>query len=132
MKFFSVGILIATMYLSAYAGSPACIGHPKPEACEAFEAKFASETPAQKAKRIHRLEQSRKAAHEQVMKDPAEGAKHRGVSIGMTRAEVLASNWGKPQRVHRTTNTFGTSEQWIYGGHNYLYFQDGVLTSIQN
>lgn len=55
-----------------------------------------------------------------------------GVSIGMNQDDVLKSSWGKPKKVNRTTNAYGTSEQWVYGGHNYLYFKDGILTSIQN
>lgn len=55
-----------------------------------------------------------------------------GVRIGMTKEEVLASSWGRPERVNKTTNAYGTREQWVYGGGNYLYFENGVLTSIQN
>lgn len=56
-----------------------------------------------------------------------------GVRIGMTRDQVInGTNWGKPQKVNRTTTRYGTSEQWVYGDGNYLYFEDGVLTSIQN
>lgn len=55
-----------------------------------------------------------------------------GVRIGMTKEEVLLSNWGKPLDINKTTNVYGTSEQWVYKNNNYLYFDDGVLTSIQN
>lgn len=55
-----------------------------------------------------------------------------GVYIGMTKQQVLASNWGRPSDVNRTTGSFGTHEQWVYGGSNYLYFENGVLTAIQN
>ena len=55
-----------------------------------------------------------------------------GVRIGMSKADVLASNWGRPQAVNTTTTARGTREQWVYGGRNYLYFDDGVLTAIQN
>lgn len=55
-----------------------------------------------------------------------------GVSIGMSQEEVIASSWGKPHSVHRTTSSFGTHEQWVYGSRNYLYFENGVLTTIQN
>ena len=58
--------------------------------------------------------------------------KSEGVSIGMTKDDVLASSWGKPERVNTTTNAYGVSEQWVYGGRNYLYFKDGILYSIQN
>lgn len=55
-----------------------------------------------------------------------------GVRIGMTKAEVLESSWGKPQHVNKTTTSYGTSEQWVYGINSYLYFEDGILTAIQN
>jgi hypothetical protein len=55
-----------------------------------------------------------------------------GVRVGMTKAEVLKSNWGKPESVNKTTNASGVREQWVYGGRNYLYFRNGILTSIQN
>lgn len=55
-----------------------------------------------------------------------------GVTIGMSAEEVLQSSWGKPNKVNRTTYATRTKEQWVYGGGNYLYFDDGVLTAIQN
>jgi hypothetical protein len=58
--------------------------------------------------------------------------KRQGVRIGMTRERVLESSWGRPEHINRTTNAFGEHEQWVYGGGNYLYFDNGVLTSIQN
>lgn len=38
------------------------------------------------------------------------------VKIGMSQKEVLASSWGKPVDVNRTTTAAGTREQWVYGG----------------
>ena len=59
--------------------------------------------------------------------------KKQGVSIGMTAERVLQSNWGKPTQINRTTTSHGTREQWVYRGQrSYLYFEDGILTSIQN
>ena len=56
-----------------------------------------------------------------------------GVRIGMTSDQVLKeSNWGKPRSVNKTTTSTGTREQWVYGYPNYLYFTNGILTSIQN
>lgn len=56
-----------------------------------------------------------------------------GVSVGMTKQEVLMSSWGRPQHVNSTTTTRGTKEQWVYGSRNYLYFDEsGRLTTIQN
>lgn len=58
--------------------------------------------------------------------------KKEGVSIGMTKERVIQSSWGKPEKINSTTSLNGTREQWVYRGHNYLYFQDGILTTIQN
>lgn len=54
-----------------------------------------------------------------------------GVSIGMSEQDARDSSWGKPRKINRTTNAYGVSEQWVYDG-GYLYFKNGVLTSIQN
>jgi hypothetical protein len=50
----------------------------------------------------------------------------------MLPEEVVASSWGKPQRVNKTTTQWGTNEQWVYSGNNYLYFEKGRLTAIQH
>lgn len=59
-------------------------------------------------------------------------ARKKGVNIGMTKAQVLASMWGKPQSINTTTSAYGNREQWVYGGRSYLYFENGILTTIQN
>ncbi|TXD81073.1 hypothetical protein ESY86_20150 [Subsaximicrobium wynnwilliamsii] len=53
------------------------------------------------------------------------------VRIGMTK-EMCEDSWGKPESINRTTNAYGTSEQWVYDGGSYLYFDNVKLTSIQN
>lgn len=55
------------------------------------------------------------------------------VQIGMTQDQAIAG-WGRPRDINRTSGTFGVHEQWVYGeyGSGYLYFEDGVLTTIQN
>jgi len=57
--------------------------------------------------------------------------------IGMTREEVLAS-WGRPRKSNISEGSWGVDEQWIYGRHRrnfsdvcYVYFRNGILTSIQ-
>lgn len=55
----------------------------------------------------------------------------RGVTIGMTKEDVLLSSWGTPSNIKKTVNAYGTSEQWVYDNYNYLYFDNGILTSIQ-
>ncbi len=60
--------------------------------------------------------------------------KREGVSIGMSRQDVLESSWGKPDNINSTTRASGTREQWVYRSNSrgYLYFENGVLTSIQH
>ena len=57
--------------------------------------------------------------------------KSQGVAIGMTMDDAIASSWGKPRKINRTTYSKTVREQWVYDG-GYLYFTDGTLTSIQN
>ncbi|BCZ47613.1 hypothetical protein psyc5s11_36800 [Clostridium gelidum] len=71
-------------------------------------------------------------ANEILRKNEEEIRKTKGVSIGMTKSEVLASSWGKPKDINKTTTKYGTNEQWVYSGNRYLYFDNGILTSIQN
>lgn len=51
--------------------------------------------------------------------------------IGMTEEEVLASSWGKPKDKNKTTTAYGVHEQWVYNYGRYVYFDDGIVTSIQ-
>ena len=56
-----------------------------------------------------------------------------GVKIGDTADFVIKkSSWGKPKEINRTTTKYGSHEQWVYGDGNYLYLDNGVVTSIQN
>lgn len=52
------------------------------------------------------------------------------VFIGMT-AEQARMSWGKPEEVNRTITGNVKHEQWIYG-ESYLYFENGILSGIQN
>lgn len=51
-------------------------------------------------------------------------------SIGMTAEQVKASTWGSPQKINKDTYSWGVREQWVYGNGKYIYFEDGVVTSI--
>ena len=60
-------------------------------------------------------------------------AKKPGARIGMSPEQVTKkASWGKPNHINCTTNAYGVHEQWLYGGGNYLYFENGRLTAIQN
>ena len=53
------------------------------------------------------------------------------VRIGMTK-EMCRESWGEPEDINKTTSSYGTHEQWVYGYGSYLYFENGKLTTIQN
>lgn len=53
------------------------------------------------------------------------------VWVGMTD-EMARISWGRPRSVNRTTSAYGVREQWVYPNSKYLYFEDGVLTTIQD
>lgn len=53
-------------------------------------------------------------------------------TIGMTKSEVENSTWGEPEDINRTITTYGTREQWCYSNYRYIYFEDGIVTSIQD
>ncbi|MBU8573790.1 hypothetical protein [Bacillus pumilus] len=52
------------------------------------------------------------------------------VSIGMTEDDVLLNGWGRPTKVNTNVTKNRILKQWVYKGNKYLYFEDGILTSI--
>lgn len=54
-----------------------------------------------------------------------------GVRVGMTKAQVTRSNWGEPESINTTIVGRITTEQWVYGLGEYLYFKNGRLSAIQ-
>lgn len=53
-----------------------------------------------------------------------------GVAVGMTAKQVLASCWGKPERINTTILSSSRREQWVYGSQ-YVYVDNGIVTAIQ-
>jgi hypothetical protein len=86
------------------------------------------------AKALAQWQQATDAKARQEQKAEAARKKREGVRLGMSPEDVLASSWGMPDKINRTTRASGTSEQWVYRerGEGYLYFDNDVLTSIQN
>lgn len=62
--------------------------------------------------------------------DDQTAIKDQQVTLGMTPCMALAS-WGIAERVNRSVGSYGTHEQWVYHD-NYLYFENGILTSWQD
>jgi len=120
---------------------PQCAGNTEQAKCEQRLDELANETPEQKKARIKKMNETTaaeaKLAKEAVIEEKkaeriAKAQKKKeGVRIGMSKQDVLDSSWGRPRDINRTTNSRGIHEQWVYDG-GYLYFDDGVLRSIQN
>lgn len=53
------------------------------------------------------------------------------VRIGMTKAMCFDA-WGTPQKINTTRTANTVREQWVYDLRSYLYFENGILTTIQN
>lgn len=51
--------------------------------------------------------------------------------IGMTPQEIQNSTWGYPEKINKTTYSWGIIEQWIYPENKYIYFQNNLVTAIQ-
>lgn len=50
--------------------------------------------------------------------------------VGMTKSEVERCAWGYPDKKNIDTYSWGTSEQWVYRSKGYVYFKNGVVTSV--
>lgn len=50
--------------------------------------------------------------------------------IGMTKGEVLNSDWGMPTEINKTTYEWGVSEQWVYPDNKYIYIEEDVVVAI--
>lgn len=66
-----------------------------------------------------------------AQKEDKAAKKKQGVTVGMAEQEVLDSQWGRPTHINITQTSRGTRQQWVYGSGHYLYFEDGILQSIQ-
>ncbi len=54
----------------------------------------------------------------------------RTVLPGMNSEQVSLA-WGPPSQVNETIRASGVSQQWVYSGSRYVYFENGRVTAIQ-
>lgn len=53
------------------------------------------------------------------------------VRLGMTK-EMCEFAWGEPDDINQTLMSGLKTEQWVYNSGSYLYFQNGILKTIQD
>mgnify|MGYP001310420482 CR=1 FL=1 len=92
--------------------------------------------------KINREEMDRKYEQrkEQEKLDYKMRRMRQGLRLGMRESEVMKlDHFGFPDDLNATETVYGTNEQWVYevdpmNEHErmYLYFEDGVLVTIQN
>ncbi len=99
----------------------------KRKAEEETELKEAEKALTPKAKRI-------RSKHPEWSIDDCEMIAKGEIRVGMTADKVIAA-WGKPYQVNKTTTDNGIHEQWVMNSglpSSYVYFENGVCTTIQN
>lgn len=102
------------------------------------EAELAEQRKIEAAKERARIEEEnkKKALEERTKEMIKKYGSYNGkliaegkIAIGMNQKMVIDS-WGKPSDINRDIYSFGVHEQWVYGSGNYVYFKDGVVSSI--
>lgn len=83
------------------------------------------------AKRAKDNQQKAEVWVKELYKQRKEEEEKEKVKIGMTQNEVT-ERLGQPIDINTTITKDGTTEQWVYSGGVYLYFEDGILDTIQN
>ena len=90
----------------------------------------AEEAQAQAQERKEREQQRIQALVDKYGQSNVNLARQGKVKIGWNK-ELCKEAWGSPRSVNKTTTAYGVHEQWVYSTSRYLYFDDGVLTAIQ-
>lgn len=67
---------------------------------------------------------------DEIIEKVLEDRKKKEPQIGMTADEVRQSIWGEPDDINKSTYSWGVKEQWCYSDYRYIYFEDGIVTSI--
>lgn len=83
-----------------------------------------AEYDKRRAEAVARVEaeiEAEKAAKELAKSEP---------KIGMTKEDVEKCAWGTPNKKNVDTYAWGTHEQWVYDSKGYVYFENGVVTSV--
>lgn len=130
-KLFLASLAFASV--NAMAGYPQCAGSYEPEKCNKMHDELSKESPSQQSDRVKKASENKIATDKAVEKQP----KYRHVQstekprIGMTANDAADSSWGRPKDINTTTTATQIRQQWVYGGSRYLYFTNGLLTTIQ-
>lgn len=104
------------------------------EALEAYHAQHMFETAESKAalRRRLRAQMLKTSPEAQDWNWPTRVKIADGrIDLGMTKRMVQFA-LGYPSDINRTVTNWGTEEQWVYGWSKLVYFENGVVTAIQD
>lgn len=130
-------VIGATTLLTGCEGSPVDLaGREDLSTARTVDLCFAADfSGVNSPERVRLLEEVRRRG--EITDRELEAARQGKVFIGMSQTGAMCA-WGPPDDINRTTFSFGVHEQWVYVAgqydipSNFLYFEDGRLTSIQN
>lgn len=106
-------------------------------ACPLTDSQFRRLADYYYSRHLRWIEREAEDARLQELAKSARRERQEGLHIGMSAADVSASDaWGRPESVNKTTMRGLVLEQWIYrsrsGRSIYLTFENGRLTAIQD
>jgi len=122
----SVSAMAGDVYTCTINGKTVYQGKPCP----------GSKALTDKVKQARVNEQASELARHRYEIEMRERSLRKEPRIGMSADSAVKSSWGQPDDVNKTVNAYGVSEQWVYRGtgyakNRYLYFKNGILTSMQ-
>lgn len=79
---------------------------------------------------VSQAEYEEMAAEKAAKEEAAEKLAKSEPKVGMTKTEVENCAWGSPDKKNIDTYSWGTKEQWVYRSKGYVYFKNGVVTSV--
>jgi len=139
MKKIILGALFALIAVNVRAGESAILESTNPQNKTAWhiiknesgKSILTNDITAVNAYEIRRTT-ANKAALDDLREKQRKLASKPDAAIGMTAAQVRnKTSWGEPRYIKTTTTKHGTREQWVYEDYQYLYFDNGKLTTIQ-
>lgn len=125
-KIYPILALISSLHITVFADTWECI-----DSGDGHVYKATQSVPVDGCKLIAKTPESEEIKRIRALVNIPLSERATTVEIGMSKTNVLLSRWGSPEKVNRTTTARGVSEQWVYEGGRYLYFENGIVTAIE-
>ena len=77
-----------------------------------------------------KAEERKKRLIEKYGEKTAEAIIKQKIFRGMSES-ALVESWGRPEEINSSVGSWGTHKQYVYGSGNYVYVENGVITSWQ-